>query len=141
MTAALNLYAAAEKAIEDEAALARGQLASNRDHVARFEALCGVLAEHGLEFKPRVHAFEYGVQYWISIEDTQAPEMLLTLAALDCNENEGVACYLNTPNLTAYAITGPHAPDFNLIVTRAEPASRAGPIGRMPYQREACHAP
>lgn len=131
-TATPDFYAVAELEIEQRALNARQALSAARDDIARFQALCEVLREHGLKFSHSVSSYYGAVTYWILMYPhlgDQAGEMLLTLAALDCNESEDKSEGCDTH----LKITGPHAPEFNLKIYRTHPAARK-------QTGESCHA-
>lgn len=122
--APLDFYAKALHEIDQRTDRELSNLQRAKNDIERFEALCGVLREHGLEFSSRVYASEWGIQYWINLHEEHlehAADMLLTLARLECEQKtQRVEPVTET---TDYTITGEHAPDFTLSIHT--PALRA----------------
>lgn len=115
-TTPLDLYAAAAQKIEEIAEKTRKKLAESRDNIARFQALCDVLREQGLEFEANVTVGKYGADYSISTRQQQggnAGKLMLALAALGCEGEERPT--IITGN-TLLNITGPGAPEFSLYI-------------------------
>jgi hypothetical protein len=133
MTTADTLTAAALLDIKQQAEAASLAIWKATDDIARFATLCDVLREHGLEFDAGITAHGSYLAYTINMRDQQARhagEMMLTLAALDCEESE----YQDGLNSnTTTRITGPHAPDFFLCIKRPPETPACNP-------GESCHA-
>lgn len=118
--------------IENEAEAARKALAEAAGDIARFALLGDVLHEHGLDFHAGLIPHACGVAYRITMRGPQARragEMMLTLAALECEESP----YQDGLDADTTRITGPHAPDFYLRIERQAGATVSNP-------GESCHA-
>lgn len=110
----IDLHAAAAQKIEEIAEQTRKKLASSREDIARFQALCDALHARGLQFAPSINPCERRMFFWIHTDRKAAPgELMLALANLGC-EGKELDDYMFEGSV--FCVTGPAIPEFNLHI-------------------------